>query len=830
MTDAPDWSLSYEGLNPAEIGLREALLTLGNGYFATRGSVVNVDADGIHYPGTYLAGGYNRLETSISGETVENEDLVNMPNWLVLKLRPEGQDWLQLSDVEVLDFQEELKLREGMVTRWIRCRHEEGRITRIVTRRFIHMSEPHYAALEMTLTAENWSGVGEIRSALDGRVTNSGVARYRTLNSAHLEPAGEGGGDGAPIWLRVRTSQSRLEVAEAARTEIYSEDELLIPPRSLIVEPGFVAEDIRLDLAEGNPVMIEKVVALCTSRDRAGAESAHDAREAAVNAPRFSVLARSHSEAWAHLWRRADIRLEDGDLGRATRLLRLHAFHLLQTVSPASIDLDTGAPARGWHGEAYRGHVFWDELFIFPFYNYRFPDIARALLRYRHRRLDAARELARASGFRGAMYPWQSGSSGREESQKLHLNPKSGRWLPDNTYLQRHVNAAVAYNVWQYFQVTSDMDFLERYGAEVILEIARFWSSIAAWDEARGRYVICGVVGPDEYHDAYPDAETPGVDNNAYTNIMAVWTIRAGLWVLERLPDSARRGLCDRLDISDEELALWRDITKKMFVPFHDGGIISQFEGYEALEEFDWAGYRAQYGDIRRLDRILEAEGDTPNRYRLSKQADVLMLFYLLSAEQLTELLTGLDYEFDPASIPKNIAYYLERTSNGSTLSQVVHAWVLARSDRRRAWDLFLEVLDSDVCDVQGGTTAEGIHLGAMAATIDLIQRCFTGLELRDDRLWLNPRLPAHLKGLRVTVLYKGNWFDIHIVDQKLRVIANHHSFETVEIVVLGSPHQIAPGQILEFSLPQSDSTSTTRPLSIRSDQPSEAGQYAPPG
>ena len=173
---------------------------------------------------------------------------------------------------------------------------------------------------------------------------------------------------------------------------------------------------------------------------------------------------------------------------------------------------------RGWHGEAYRGHVFWDELFIFPLINLRLPEITRSLLLYRYRRLSAARRAARLEGFEGAMFPWQSGSSGREESQSLHLNPRSGRWLPDNSSLQRHVNIAIAYNLYHYYQVNKDMEFMAFYGAEMLLDIARFLASLAEYNESFERYEILQVMGPDEYHDAYPDADTPGLDNNAYTN------------------------------------------------------------------------------------------------------------------------------------------------------------------------------------------------------------------------------------------------------------------------------------------------------------------------
>ena len=189
----------------------------------------------------------------------------------------------------------------------------------------------------------------------------------------------------------------------------------------------------------------------------------------------------------------------------------------------------------------------------------------------------------------------------------------------------------------------------------MILEIARFWASLTTYNSARERYEIRGVMGPDEYHDRPPGADAPGLNNNAYTNIMAVWTLQCGLKVFDLLAPDRRQELCHTLHLRDEELVRWREITCKMRIGFHDGGIISQFEGYEAFEEFDWEGYGQRYGDIQRLDRILEAEEDTPNRYKISKQADVLMLFYLFSADELSALFKQLGYPFASETIPNNV-------------------------------------------------------------------------------------------------------------------------------------------------------------------------------
>jgi alpha,alpha-trehalase len=454
-----------------------------------------------------------------------------------------------------------------------------------------------------------------------------------------------------------------------------------------------------------------------------------------------------------------------------------------------------GVPAGGGHGEAYRGHIFWDEIFVFPLLNLRLHEITRALLRYRYRRLDEAREHARKSGFRGALFPWQSGSSGREESQKIHLNPRSGRWIPDNTHLQYHVNAAIAFNIYHYYQVTGDLEFLSFFGADMLLEIARFWGSLAHYNPDLSRYEILGVVGPDEYHTGYPGTEEPGLNNNAYTNLMAVWVLTRTLELLDLLPEDRRLELSEKLTLGKEELAQWRDISRKMFVPFHDDGIISQFQGYEDLEEFDWEGYRQKYGDIQRLDRILESEDDTPNRYKLSKQADVLMLFYLFSSEELRDLFAQLDYPFVYETIPKNIEYYLQRTSHGSTLSWVVHSWVQVRSNRAGSWKLFCEALKSDVADIQGGTTPEGIHLGAMAGVLDLMQRAYTGIETRGQVLWFNPHLPDEFARLHLHIRYRFHSLDVELTPEKLKIQALPSPAGPIRVGVKGEVFQLKMGE-----------------------------------
>jgi beta-phosphoglucomutase family hydrolase len=782
---ASAWTLVYESFDPACEGIRESLCALGNGYFATRGAAVWAHADGVHYPGTYLAGAYNRLQTHVVGRVVENEDLVNVPNWLALRFCIADQDWFDVRMVKLLSYRQELDLHRGMLLRTIRFEDKRGRRTTLTERRLVSMSDVHLGALQLTLTAENWSASVRMHSAIDGRIVNAGAKLYRKFNNQHLEPMrGEALGQDA-VYLLVRTCQSDLRVAQVARTQMFVDGEPRDSQRRVIDEPGYIGQESVIELRQGETFVIEKLSSIYTSRDHAVSECGLAAREAIQDAGRFEDVMAGHVAAWKYLWRRFDVYLEPASSEfrfNIQMMLRLNMFHLLQAVSINSIELDVGVPARGWTGEAYQGHIFWDELFIFPTLNYRIPEITRSLLIYRYRRLGKARAAAKRAGFQGAMFPWQSGSDGQEETQELNLNPHSQRWVPDNSYLQRHVNSAIAYNIWQYFQVTNDLEFLLFQGAELMLEIARFWASIATFNKQRDRYEIRGVMGPDEFHEGYPDSPTRGLNNNAYTNLMAVWVLCRAIEVLDVLPDIRRAELTTRLGLSTQEIGRWDDISRRMYVPFHGDGIISQFEGYEDLAELDWEHYRTKYGNIQRLELILESENDSANRYKLSKQADVLMLFYLFSAEELGALFKRLGYPFEPEMIPRNVAYYDTRSSHGSTLSRVVHAWVLARSNRPRAMRFFEEALQSDLNDIQQGTTAEGVHLGAMAATVDLVQRATMGIEVSGDVLRFNPRLPQEMERLDMRIRYRGHSLDLRLTCDELVVHGRHRGAAPIRL------------------------------------------------
>ncbi|MDP8212801.1 MAG: glycosyl hydrolase family 65 protein [Candidatus Zapsychrus exili] len=768
------WKLTYNKFNPEEESLREALCTLGNGYFGTRGAASESQAGKLHYPGTYIAGVYNTLPTDVSGRTIYNEDFVNCPNWLFLNYRVDGGSWFDRSKTKILTWKVELNTRKGMLSRRIRWQDEKGRTTLIEEHRIVSMAQPHNGALVCTITPENYSGNVSIKSGIDGSVINAGVERYKQLNSKHLEPVSHGkfGEDG--IFLQTRTNQTEIKITEALRTLVYKGRDRIKPEMKVTVTHGRqkIIQEFNIAVKKGEKYTIEKLVSIYTSRDHGVADDCDMAQESVNQIDNFDNLYKPHRAKWKALWKKFDIIIE-GD-AFTQMVLRLHAFHLLQVASTYNEDIDAGMPARGLHGEAYRGHIFWDELYVFPFYNLHAPEITRALLMYRYRRLGAAKDYAKQNEYRGAMFPWQSASAGDETTQTIHLNPMSGTWGDDYSCLQRHVSIAIAYNAWTYYYTTGDRGFLDRYGAEMILEIAHFWSSVATFNSKTKRYEIDGVMGPDEYHEKLPGDKKGGLKNNAYTNVMATWVIEKALYILEKMiTDEDRDALLLKVGVSEEELSRWNDIIHKMTVVMNKKGIIHQFQGYMDLEELDWDDYTEKYENIRRMDRILKAEGLSPDDYKLAKQADVLMLFYTLNIKELKEIFKRLGYKFNIEIMRNNFDYYFKRTSHGSTLSLVVHAYVselLGYKDKSQEY--LLGALESDVYDTQGGTTQEGIHTGVMGSTLDLVLRIYGGLSISEDRICINPQLQEHWKSMKFSVRYKRIWFHVKVFKGKVDVLA----------------------------------------------------------
>jgi beta-phosphoglucomutase family hydrolase len=746
------WSITYRDYDPKKERSREALLSVGNGYFGTRGAMEEAEINDINYPGTYMAGVYNKLSSKVAGREVWNEDLVNVTNWLPVTFRIGDGPWLDVNNVEILSIRRTLQFRDGTHMKEMHVRDESGRETLVKSCRIAAMHHPNLAAIEYSVIPLNYAGTIALKSTLSGIHINDGVARYRELNQQHIWPVGE--------WvfgnfqhLEVITTQSGITIAQTARISLLADGRPADAEITGACSDGIADLIATVKITEGQEVTLEKIVFI--ERFPANGQSAYDHTHELNSVQSFKSLHQLSAKAWTEIWDKTDVQVEGDRLGQ--KLLRLHLYHLMCTTSPNNVDIDFGIPARGLTGEAYRGHIFWDELYILPLYFMHFPDVARSVLMYRYRRLDAAREYAKKHGYRGAMFPWQSGSTGEEETQLFHFNPLSGDWGDDHSSLQRHVSLAIAWNIIQYDHFTGDQVFMNEYGLEMLLEICRFWSSKATLNENSGKYSINKVMGPDEFHEGYPDESEGGLRDNAYTNVMVAWMFKKTREILSKTNPDVTLEVWGKTGMTDHELEHWQEVAKKLKLIISDDGIIAQYDGYFDLEEIDWDHYKKKYGNIYRLDRILKAEGKSPDHFKVAKQADTLMLFYNLDPAEVTSLINEMGYRLPADYLQKNLDYYLQRTSHGSTLSRVVHAYLANLIDRDElGWELYRDALTSDYDDIQGGTTAEGIHCGVMAGTILIALKAYGGLNLSGNIPVVNPRLPKQWKRLAFKTTFKG--------------------------------------------------------------------------
>ena len=755
--ETDNWQLTYYGYDPQKEHLRETLLSVGNGYYGTRGAMEETDTTNYNYPGTYISGVFNKLESKVAGRAILNEDFVNVTNWLPVNFRIGKGRWMDINNCRTCSVKRTLSLSDGMLTREMVIEDKKGRQTRIISKRVASMHNPHLAAIEYSITPLNYSGRVNFRSLLSGNHINQGVSRYKGLKQQHLKPM-SGWTFGHFQHLEVATTQSNISIKQTARVLIKSDGLPLEVKTTGEYRPGESELVICISATEGETLTLEKLVWI--EAVLPGADSITDPLFELNRALSFERIYLSSAETWRWIWNRSDIRIHGDRLSQ--KLIRLHLYHLLCTTSPNNTNVDYGIPARGLNGEAYRGHIFWDELFILPIYNLHFPEVARSVLMYRYRRLDAAREMAESAGCQGALFPWQSGSSGHEETQVVHYNPVSKTWGDDYSYLQRHVSLAIAMNIIRYHHATNDFEFLENYGAEMLIEICRFWAGKAKLSKKTGRYSIAGVMGPDEFHEKIPGSSKGGVQDNTYTNVMVSWLFREMETLLSKLPDDAIDRLSKKIDFNTKEPVRWMQIVKNLNLVISDEGILSQFDGYFKLKELDWDHYKQKYGDIHRLDRILKAEGKSPDQYKVSKQADVLMLFYNLGYDTVRDIITDMGYALPDDFLEKNFDFYFQRTCHGSTLSCIVHAQVAAMLNKDNlAWKLYQEALTSDFYDIQGGTTAEGIHAGVMAATVMMAINQFGGVNLSGDNPVITPRLPGHWKSMQFSFLFRGDRYEV---------------------------------------------------------------------
>ena len=717
MNDA-EWIINESEFDPARLHPQETVFTLGNGYLGTRGAFEE------GYPGAWPATFVHGVFDDVP---IVYTELANCPDWLPLLVTVEGERF-RLDRGQVLRYERQLDMRRGLLSRDVRWRSPAGHTVHLYFERFASLADPHALAIRCQITPLDFEGSIEVQIGLNSYADNQGAMHWEWLDQS---------GAGDTIWLHVRTCHSAIELGMAARLVVNGADSFQMETTGC---QGYPVLAMTCQAQRGQAITLGKMVTTLTSRETRSPAQA--AREKLNVLPDYTALRTAHEAAWAEVWQASDVVIEgDSAAQRATR------YNLFQVLIAASRHDDRGSiPAKTLSGLGYRGHVFWDtDIFIVPFLTFTQPALARNLLAYRYHTLPGARRKAWGTGYEGAMFAWESADTGDEVTPRWVPGPQGEElvriWCGD---IELHITADVAYAIWNYWQATGDDELMRRYGAEVILDTAVFWGSRAKYNAERDRYELTDVIGPDEYHEH--------VDNNTFTNRMVQWHLEMALEVLAwlRRENPGRAAELERqLDLTPERLKHWADIISCMLVLYDpENNLSEQFEGFFDLEDVNLADYEPR---TQSMQAILGIKGI--NRSQVLKQADVLMLLYLLRDR------------YDRQTLQTNWDYYAPRTDHtyGSSLGPAIHAILACELDKvEEAYEHFMRAALVDLEDARGNT-ADGIHAASAGGLWQAVVFGFGGIHLTDDGPVATPRLPPHWTRLKFRLQHRGQWYDFDL-------------------------------------------------------------------
>jgi alpha,alpha-trehalose phosphorylase len=730
----PDpWSITESGPEIATNFLHETLFALGNGYVGLRGS----HEDGYSGPagtsldGSYLNGFYESepivYPEAAFGLARTKQFMLNVPNGKGISLSL-GDETFDLLAGTLSNYQRSLDFRTGVLLRSLEWTAPSGRQVAIRSRRLACFVHKHLFAIEYEVTPLNFSGPIRLLSKLDGAVSNQQAGDDPRVGSAlsgqalQLVALEQQGSFSA---ITQRTHNSGFTLVSAIDSSIAG----AAPVMSVGYRDGQTAgQRFEVDAAQSQPVRLTKFGAYFSSRDYPADQLMARARQALDEArgAGFDALCAGQEAYLARFWAEADVEIAGDEA--LQQGIRFNQFHLLQSVGR---DGKTNIAAKGVTGEGYEGHYFWDtEIYIFPFFLYSKPEIARKLLEYRYAGLDKARERARQmSHAKGALYPWRT-IAGDECSA----------YFPAGT-AQYHINADIAYSIKLYFEASGDLDYMAGSGAEIVLETARIWIAIGNVDRA-GRFCINEVTGPDEY--------TALVNNNYYTNAMAQMHLSFAADIaatLERERPAELARIAASIGLEPAEIAEWRRAAALMTLPYDTAlGIHAQDDSFLSKKKWDFAATPKEHYPL-----LLNYHPMVIYRHQVCKQADVVLALLLLS-DRFT--LEDKRRDFD---------YYEALTTHDSSLSSCIFSIIASEVGYHdKAYDYFMETARLDLDDTHGNTHY-GVHTAAMAGTWMGVSYGFAGMRVIDGALRFDPTLPARWRHYQFKIHLRGALLQVRV-------------------------------------------------------------------
>ncbi|UCG35739.1 MAG: glycoside hydrolase family 65 protein [Candidatus Omnitrophota bacterium] len=744
-TDDELWLIKETEWNRDIQNIRGSQFALGNGCLGTRGICEEIPYDAVQ--GTFIAGVYDRVSSKVS-------ELVNLPNPVNFHLTLEGGEKVGVINMDVIDHRRALNMKRGVLVRHTLFQDAQKRRYNYQSLRLLSMHEKNIGAIQIVFKPLDSDCEVDVYTGIDIAIYNTGGISEGRKRHFRVKGLGQEHDAG---YLIVDTLEKKHTIAywsgfyyEINGKTTYAKDNIF-----------------RLKLEKDQTVTFTKIFCI---KHFPYEEGAHHCKRHAYEVfnkafhESFPSLLKKHIQAWERLWEKADVAV--GGTANIQQNVRFNIYHML-----ACGHYDNGFSsigARTLSGEGYRGHIFWDsEIFLMPFYLFTFPELAKNMLLYRYQRLDAARKLAKEEGYQGAKFAWESGDTGEEETpewardiDRTIVRIHTHKW-------EHHLTADIAYAVYKYYVVTKDKEFMADYGFEILFETARFWASRVHCNRKRKKCEINNVIGPDEFH--------INVNNNAFTNIMAKWNLITAhkMYRVLKQQKALCKSLRDKLNLTEEEVRAWKEISYGITMNTNRKGVIEQFDGYFKLREVSLR--RTDENGIPLIPSRIKAKD--LGKTKLVKQADVLMFLVML------------DDIFSRKTKEVNYEYYMPRTVHRSSLSAPIHSLIACEvGDINKAYSLFNVGLRADISNLYGNTY-EGIHAASLGGVWQAVIFGFAGVKVKKEELHINPRMPRTWSCIDFSLTWREDTIGFNASNNVVKLKIDSKKKKQVKIYVFGKAH-----------------------------------------
>ena len=733
-----EWNIIEEGFDPHLNKISESIFSLGNGRMGQRANFEEAYS-GESLQGNYVAGVYYPDKTRVgwwkNGYPEYFAKVLNAANWIGIEIKIDYET-LDLANAKVSDFKRVLNMKEGYLERSFTAELKSGKKLKVKATRFCSIVDDEAGAIRYSLTPLNFSGDITITPYIDGDIKNQD-ANYdeKFWDEVHKET------HHGSAYVTLRTKKTGFHVCTGMKFDIEQEGKTIEFLSAPLEREKYVANKVSIEVKEKQETVIYKYAANLSSENHDKETIVHETKRVVeqVSQKGFEVMLKEQAQAWAAKWVESDIVIE-GDAS-AQQGIRFNIFQLNQTYTGEDARLNIGP--KGFTGEKYGGSTYWDtEAYCVPFYLATADQqVTKNLLIYRYKQLDKAIENAEKLGFNNgaALYPMVT-MNGEECHNEWEI-----------TFEEIHRNGAIAFAIYNYIRYTGDEKYLNDYGLEVLVAIARFWAQRVNWSESRQQYVMLGVTGPNEYEN--------NVNNNWYTNTIATWCMEYALEAIAsvKASDPAKYAALIKKIKFDEaaESKQWKEIIDKMYYPVDEKlNIFLQQDGFMDKEQILVKDLPAEDRPINQKwswDRIL--------RSCFIKQADVLQGLYFL------------EHRYDLDTIRRNFDFYEPRTVHESSLSPCVHAILAAKlGDEARAYEFYLRTARLDLDDYNNDTE-DGCHTTSMAGTWMSVVEGFGGMRVRDGQLVFNPFLPGKWKSFSFKVGFRGALLNVKVSQDGVQII-----------------------------------------------------------